>query len=255
MLDHFLLLTPLLLLPVVALLAFAGCYTPVTLVPAPLTHKQTVVNFNGPGTDSITADPLELEGGELIIAAVQWSSAISGPDMPQLSGAVFSPLSGVSAFQWNNMLVQIFTAMNPTGAAASTKLAVTATLLRPSIIKWNLCVSAYSGADPGTPVYSPLSSDVKYVGNNPHTASLGILPGDLVYAVAFAADSDGAFPGNGNSLTPGPGFTAVFPDSTNPLVESGDGSSPVTAQATNANPDLNAKGFIFAMGVRSVSQT
>jgi hypothetical protein len=95
------------------------------------------------------------------------------------------------------------------------------------------------------PLSSPQTSRLNYLGNNPQTPPISVGAGALIYAVAFAADSDGAFPGN-NPLTAGPGFTAEFPASTNPLVEDGDGTSPVTAQATNANSDPNAKGFIFA---------
>jgi hypothetical protein len=247
MLDPFLILTPILLLAIVALLGFVGCYQDVSITPSALMHVQTVVKSAPAGTKSVTADPLTLQGGELIVVAVQWSSAISGPDMPGLTGASFSPVNGGGPFAWNGMSIQIFSALNPPG---NTQLAVTASLLRNSTVSWNLCVSAYIGVDDNAPLYSPQTSNLNYVGNKPQTPPLNISTGDLAYAVAFAANSDGTFPGN-NSLTAGPGFTSEFPAITNPLVEDGNGSNPVIAQVTNSNPEPNAKGFIFAMGLKS----
>ncbi len=249
MIDWFVILTPILLLAVVALLGFVGCYQDVFVLPPLVLHVQTVVTQASAGTNQVTAGPLTLYGGELIVVAVQWSSAISGPEMPGLTGAPFSPVNGGGPFLWNNMSVQIFSAFNPAG---NTQLTVTASLPRFSTVPWNLCVSAYSGVDENTPLYSPQTSKLNYVGNNPQTPPLNIGSDDLVYAVAFAANSDGLFPGN-NSLAAGAGFTAEFPAITNPLVEDGNGSNPVVAQVTNSNPDPNAKGFIFAMGLKSAS--
>jgi hypothetical protein len=189
------------------------------------------------------------------VVAVQWSSAIAGANMAGLTGASFSPVNGGGPFVWykidmtHNMMVQIFSAMNPAG---NTQLTVTASLLQESTVPWNLCVSAYAGVDENAPLYSPQTSKLNYVGNNPQTPPINLGSGDLVYAVALAANSDGTFPGN-NPLSPGPGFTAEFPLITNPLVEDGNGSNPVVAQVTNANTDPNAKGFIFAMGLKSAA--
>ena len=249
MVDPFLILTPLLLLAIVALLGFAGCrFTPGATATG-VSNVQTVVQSAAAGTNSVTAAALSLQGGEVIIAAVQWSSGVAIPETPALSGAAFSPVAGGGPFAWDVMSVQIFSALNPAG---NTQLTVTASLPRNSNVPWNLCVSAYDGADEDAPFYSPQTSKLNYVGNNPQTPSLNIGSGDLVYAVAFAANSDGTFPGN-NSLTAGPGFTAEFPAITNPLVEDGGGSNPVVAQVTNTNSDPNAKGFIFAMGLKSAT--
>ncbi len=255
MLDLFLIFTPVLLLAIVALLGFVGCYQNVTYIPPALMHVQTAVASASANTNKVTADPLTLAGGELIVVAVQWSSAIAGANMPGLTGASFSPVNGGGPFVWypidmtHNMMIQIFSAMNPAG---NLQLTVTASLLQESTVPWNLCVSAYAGVDENAPLYSPQSSKLNYVGNNPQTPPLNLGSGDLVYAVALAANSDGTFPGN-NSLSPGPGFTAEFPPITNPLVEDGNGSNPVVAQVTNANTDPNAKGFIFAMGLKSAA--
>lgn len=251
--DVFLILTPVLLLAIVALLGFVGCYQTLTYVAPALMHVQTVVATASANTNKVTANSLTLEGGELIVVAVQWSAAITGADMVTLSGASFSQVNGGGPFVWyeidttHNMMVLIFVAMNQAGI---TQVAVTASLLQDSTVPWNLCVSAYSGVDEAEPVYSPQNSKLGYVGNNPQTPPINLSAGDLVYAVAFAANSDGTFPGN-NPLSPGPWFTPEFPAITSPLVEDGNGSNPVIAQVTNANTDPNAKGFIFAMGLKS----
>ncbi len=245
MIDGFVILTPILLLAVVALLGFAGCQFHAAAPPS-VSNVQTVVQSAAAGTKSVTAAALSLQGGELIIAAVQWSSAVALPETPALSGAAFSPVDGGGPFAWDVMSVQIFSAVNPAG---NTQLTVTALLPRNSNVAWNLCVSAYDGVDEVAPFYSPQTSPLDYAGNNPQTPALSIGSGDLVYAVAFAANSDGTFPGN-NPLTAGSGFTAEYPAVTNPLVEDGDGNSPVIAQVTNSNSDPNAKGFIFAMGLK-----
>ena len=248
MIDGFLMLTPILLLAIIALLGFVGCYQVVTLVPASLTHEKTTVKSAPAGTQTATADALTLLGGEFIVVAVQWSSAVSGPDMPSLSeaslGLIFSTFSGGGPFTWNNMSVQTFTALNP---LSNTQFKVTASLLRPSTVPWNLCVSAYAGVEASAPLFSPQTKIS--AGPNLQTPAINIASGDLIYAVAFAANSDGTFPGN--SLSAGTGFAAEFPQITNPLVEDGGGDGLVTPQATNANKDPNATGFMFAMGLKS----
>jgi hypothetical protein len=247
MIDGFVILTPILLLAIVALLGFAGCQF--HAAGSGPSNVQTVVQSAAAGTKSVTAGALSLQGGELIIAAVQWGSAVALPETPALSGAAFSPVDGGGPFAWDVMSVQIFSAVNPAG---NTQLTVTASLPRNSDVAWSLCVSAYDGVDEAAPFYSPQTSPLAYTGNNPQTPPLSIGSGDLVYAVAFAANSDGTFPGT-NTLTAGSGFTAEFPAIKNPLVEDGGGNSPVVAQVTNSNPDPNAKGFIFAMGLKVAS--
>jgi hypothetical protein len=254
MIDGFVIFTPILLLAIVALLGFVGCYQDVTVTPPTLMHVQTVVKSAPAGTQSATAKPLTLQGGELIVVAVQWSSPNATPSKPELSEAslgniLFPAVSGGGPFAWyaidsnHNMMAQIFSASNPAG---NTQFTVKASLLQQSTVPWSLCVSAYAGVNESTPLSSPQPSKLNYLGNNPQTPPISFGPGALVYAVAFAANSDGTFPGN-NSLSAGPGFTAEFPQITNPLVEDGNGASPVIAQATNTNSDPNAKGFIFAM--------
>ena len=263
MLDLFLILTPLLLLAIVALLGFTGCYTPVMLTPPPppppgVTHVKTVVNSNGANTNTITSDMLTLQGGEFIVVAVQWGSANAAPGMPQLSetsmaSIKFPGVSNGGPFVWyaldsnHSMMVQIFSASNPMG---NTQFTVKASLLQASTVPWNLCVSAYDGVNESTPLSSPQSSSLP--GDNPHTSPISFGTGALVYAVAFAADSSGLFP-SGNMLTAGAGFTPESPQPGNPLVEDGNATNPLTAQVNNSNTDPNAKGFIFAMVLNSES--
>jgi hypothetical protein len=248
MIDVFVLLTPILVLGIVALLAFVGCDLVFTInpVPLPVVHVHTTVKRGAALTDTITADPLSLEGGELIVATVQWSSPAVQPPDPVLTGLVFAPVVGGGPFPWNNMRVQTFLATNP---AQNTQLAVQVTLAGGSSVTWHLCVSAYKGFDENTPVYSPQQNGPGFIGTNPQTPTINAGNGDMVYAVAFGADSNGTFPGS-NSFTPGPGFAAEFPAITNPLVED-IVLSPVIAQATNTSQAPNPRGFIFAMGIKT----
>jgi hypothetical protein len=249
MIDAFVLLTPILVFGIVALLAFVGCDLVFSIppIPPPVAHVQTTVNRGAAGTDTITADPLSLEGGELIVVTVQWSSPAVQPPNPVLTGLVFAPVVGGGPFPWNNMRVQAFVATNP---EQNTQLAVEVTLAGGSSATWHLCVSAYKDFDENTPVYSPQQNGPGFIGTNPQAPTISGGNGDLVYAVAFGADNNGTFPGN-NFFTPGPGFAAEFPPITNPLVEDAVSNAPTAAQATNTTQALNPRGFIFAMGVKA----
>ena len=248
----FVLLTPLLLLPIIALLGFVGCNLVFPLqapVATPVQHVQTVVKSATAGASSIAADPLTLAGGELLIVTVQWRSPTVQQPPPALSGAVFSPIPGAGPFDWNGMNIQSFVATNP---ANSTSVAVQAQLAGGSIVPWNLCVTAYKGYDPDSPVYSPISSGPIFVGTDIKSPAINVGEGDKVYAVAFAADNDGTFPGS-NSLTPGANFTAEFTVVANPMVEDGGSGNPVVAEAINTASGPNPRGFIFAMGIKAQS--
>lgn len=256
MIDGFVVLTPILLLAVIALLGFVGCdrvfglqYVDPPGTPSPVNHVQTVIKSGAAGSNTITADPLSLQGGELIVATVQWGSAAVQQPTPALTGADFAPVLGGGPFAWNGMRVQTFFGTNPSNNQTVT---VEAILSGGSNVTWNLCVSAYADVDSHTPIYSPQQSGPIYVGNNPQTPAINIGDGDLVYAVALAADNGGAFPGN-NSLAAGPGFTAEFTAIANPLVEDGGKTGPVTAQATITSQGPNPKGFIFAMGIKAAT--
>jgi hypothetical protein len=247
MIDAFVLLTPILLLLIIALLGFVGCQLVFPLNPPPaVAHVQTIVKTGLPGTDTITADPLSLEGGELIAATVQWGSAAVQPPSPALTGANFAPAVGGGPFNWSGMKIQTFLATNPDN---STSVTVQAILPGGSNVAWNLCVSAYKNVDNQTPIFSPLQNGASFIGTNPQLPPINAGDGDIVYAVAFAADNDGTFPGS-NSFVAGPGFTAEFPAVVNPIVEDSGSGNLVTAQATNTSPVPNPRGFIFAMAIK-----
>ncbi len=262
MIDGFVILTPILLLAIVALIGFVGCDNILGLspVPSPVEHVQTTVKTGASGTSTITADPLTLMGGELIIVTVQWKSAAAPPSTPSLTGANFTAITvggqGTEQYFWNGLAIQSFWATNPQG---NTSLSVKAALMdgsnpSPSLSIWNLCVSAYSNVESGVAPYSPQASVATYVGLTPTTAAaINLGDGDILYAVGFAADSNGTFPGN-NPLAAGSGLTAEFPSVTNPLVEDG-GSGTISAQVTNRSNNPSAKGFILAMGIKVASQS
>jgi hypothetical protein len=248
MLDDFLFFTPMLLVPLLALLGFVGCQLVFPLNSgSPVSHVQTTVKSAPAGTDNILADPLNLEGGELIIATVQWRSPAVQQPTPSLTGASFSPVVGGGPFDWNGMRIITFIAANPDN---NQTLTVAANLAGGSNLTWHLCVSAYKDADPVNPVFSPQQNGPAFFGATPTAPPINIGERDLVYAVVLAADGDGTFPG-GNSYTAGPGFTAEFPAMTNPLVEDGASDNPVVAQATNTAQGPAPRGFIFAMGVKA----
>jgi hypothetical protein len=256
MIDWFVILTPILLLAIIALFGFVGCDRVLGLNPVspPVQHVQTTVKTGASGTNTLTADPLTLMGGELIIVTVQWKSAAAPPSTPSLSGANFTAITvggqGTEQYFWNGLAIQSFWATNPQGNTSLTVQVVLMDGSNPSnsASTWNLCVSAYSNVDSGVAPYSPQASATNYIGTTPTTAAaINLGDGDIIYAVGFAADANGTFPGN-NPLTAGSDLTAEFPSVTNPLVEDG-GSGTISAQVTNTSNNPSPKGFILAMGI------
>jgi hypothetical protein len=247
MIDAFVVLTPFLLLAVVVLLGFVGCdafYGLQHTDKGHVTHLQTVVNTKDAGTNTITSDPLTLQGGELILVTLQWRSGLAQQPDPVLSGGNFFKVPGGGPFNWNSMKIQSFFAFNATG---STSVVVEAVLMGGSNIQWHLCVSAYDVVQTDNTFYSPQQSDPAFLGTNLQVqGTINTTPGDLVYAVAFAANNDGTFPGN-TSIAAGAGFAAES-STGNPLVEDGAPASPVLAQAT-VSGDPNPRAFMFAVGI------
>lgn len=250
MIDGFVFFTPILLLGVIALFGFVGCDVVFGLHhidPSPaLTHAQTVVATQAATKDVITAAPLTLQGGELIVVTLQWRSGVIPPVQPTLTGANFANVPGGGPFNWNGMNVQSFFAFNP---KANTSLTVAASLTGGSSIQWFLCVSAYANPDLQNPVYSPQQNGSAFSGTNPQTPPIAVNSGDLVYAVIFAANNNGSFPGT-VTIAAGSGFTAESGSTVNPLIEDGNTTSPVTASATISG-DANPRAFIFAMGIKA----
>jgi hypothetical protein len=219
---------------------------------APVTHVQTVA-AGATGGKTITASALNLQGGGLIVATLQWSAA--GNPVPSFSGASLLPVSG-SPSVWNAMNVQSFYGMNTTSGQVSVGVNLSVNSTTP----WSLCASAYDFVDPAAPVYGSVAGNPNYTGLNPQAPVISANPGDLVYAVVYAADPGGPFPGS-NSLSAGSGFAAesgpinYAVSVIDPLVEDVQvmTASMVTAQATNTTANTNPRGFIIAMGIKAAN--
>ena len=240
------LLTPVLMLAIVALFGFVGCSF------SPAYGLSTVVATADKGTSSVSAT-LGLNGGELLVATVQWG----GTAVPTFTGAQFQPSAAVNngnAFSWNGMNVQVFSGINPAGKG---ELTVTAALPSPSTVSWSLSIWPYVTKAPN-PLYGAVSTTPNFQGKNIQAPPINLNKGDALYAVAFAADtpvtptSPGTFPGN-NPLSAPMAFT-TFADVNNPLLEGifASAAGQVIAQATNNTTDPNnarPRGFMVAVGV------
>jgi len=252
MIDGFVLLAPILLLAIVALLGFVGCQQLFDVSSGgnaiSVKHVQTAVKPAPAGTDTITADPLTLQGGELIIATLQWRSGSVQQPAPVLTGADFAPIPGGGPFSWNGMDVQSYFAFNAQG---NTSVSAEAVVMGGSNIQWNLCVSAYDNVDPDNPLYSPVQNGPSFVGTNPQTPAINTSQGDMVYAAVFAANNNGTFPGT-TLIAAGPSFTDESGGVTNPIVEDGNTGNTVVPQAT-VSGDPNPRAFIFAVGIKAAS--
>jgi hypothetical protein len=266
MIDWFVILTPILLLAIVALLAFVGCDQLLGLNPTSLGSNQVgyvktavyvepATPANGTSTTTLNAILSGLQGGELIVVALQWKG----------NPPTFTPnlMSAAGPYKWQLVAsvppqtisdIQIFTVLNP---ANTTQFTVQVKLN--SVAPWSLCLSAYNTVDTNAPTYSPQTVQVSTSANNPmtnlQTAQIGLSAGDALYAVGFAADADGSFPPGANNLGPGPGFTLDNSGNTNPLVEhlitSDTGSNqslPAVVMNTTGNPTANL--FVLGMGIK-----
>jgi hypothetical protein len=255
MIDGFVILTPILILASIALLGFVGCQSLFSVSPGvtAVEHVQTIVTAEPAGTDTITAGLSPLSGGELIVVTLQWRSASVQQPTPAvtLNGTSLAGIAGGGPFDWNTMQVQSFFGFNAPG---STSAAVQALVAGSSNLQWNLCVSAYNNVDRNNPTFGPQQSDPGFIGTILTAPPISTGTGDTVYAVAFAANNTGTFPGN-NSLSAGPNFTTEFPSITNPLVESGGIGSPIAATATNTAATPNPRGFILAIGIQVASSS
>jgi hypothetical protein len=240
------LLTPVLLLGIVALFAFVGCFSEPCAPPTP------AVETAGPGTSTLSTTVSNLCGGELLVATVQWGGPTQSPSLVADSGAPLNPapeVDGGNAFDWNGMKIQVFTLVN---SSQKSSVTITALLSAPSPDTWSLCVWPYPTSTPT--LYGAVKSNPNGTGTNVAAPAINVMnKGDAVYAVAYAADPGaiGKFPSN-NSLSAGPGFTAASTTVPDPLLESSyaTASGPVTATAMNTTGSSNSKAFIFAVAVR-----
>ena len=265
MIDGFVVLTPILLLAIVALLGFVGCdqllgLNQVTMSPQ-LGYVKTAVYvepatpMNGTSTTTFNAILSGLQGGELIVVALQWKGnpPTFTPNLMSAAGP-YTWQSNAGALPQTISDIQAFTAMNP---AHSAQFVIQVKLN--SVVSWSLCLSAYNTVDVNAPTYSPQIVQVSTSANNPvtnlQTAQIGLSAGDALYAVGFAADADGSFPPGANNLGPGPGFTLDNSGNTNPLVEhlitSDTGSNqslPAVVMNNTGNPTANL--FVLGMGIK-----
>jgi hypothetical protein len=271
MIDWFVILTPILLLAVVALLAFVGCdqllgLNPTTLGSNQVGYVKTAVYVepatpaNGTSTTTFNAILSGLQGGELIVATLQWKGnpPTFTPNLMSAAGS-YTWQTDTGALPQKISDIQVFTALNP---AHSVQFTVQVKLN--SVVPWSLCLSAYNTVDVNAPTYSPQTAQVSASVNNPvttlQTAQIGLSVGDALYAVSFAANGDGSFPPGANNLGTGPGFTLDNSGNTNPLVEhlitsdTGSGQSlPAVVMNTTGNPTANI--FVLGMGIRAEPQS
>jgi len=241
------LLTPVLLLAVVALFAFVGCgFSEPCAPPTP------AVETTDPGTSTLSATVSNLCGGELFVATVQWGGPTQSPSLVTDSGAALNPapeVNGGNAFDWNGMKIQVFTLVN---SSQNSSVKITAILSAPSPDTWSLSIWPYPTSTPS--LYGAVNNQ-NVTGTNIAAPAINVMnKGDAVYAVAYAADAGaitGTFPGN-NTLSPGPGFTTASTSVPDPLLESSvaAASGPVPATAINATGIGNWKAFIVAVAVK-----
>jgi hypothetical protein len=250
--NLFLILTPILVAVIVGLLGFVGCTFTHGAASVFVQHVHTTVNAAS-NAISITSDPLNLSGGELLIVTLQWNALQAGTQPPSFTGASLQALNGGGPFDWSGQKIQSFLGFNAPNNPAVT---VTVTFAQMSPGTSTLCVSAYSAVDTANPVYSPVASDPAFIGATPTAPSLNANYGDMVHAVGFAADNNGKFPGT-STIAPGTAFTAENPGPTNnPLVEDKSISSTqdlVQASVTITAQGVNPRGFVVAMGIKVTS--
>jgi hypothetical protein len=236
------LLAPVFLLAIVALFGFIGC----SFAPLPGAGPTPVVEIAAANSATLSATLMNLSGGELLVATLQWG----GGGTPNFtSGGVFQPVSNGGPFKWNGMDIQVFSAINATQGSST----ITVNLSKPSPVQWSLCICPYA-TKALNPLYGAVNNGATFTGAVIKAPPITLNPGDSIYAVAFAADGGGVvgnFPGKNSLSVPGPFFTPGSSDVTNPLLEIGrvgsDGGA-VAAEATNSNTS-NPRGFIFAVGV------
>jgi hypothetical protein len=254
------LLTPVLLLAIVALFAFVGCsFTPGE---AGYQSFNPVVQIAAAGNPTVKA-LLDVEGASLLVATVQWG----GKGAPQFSAQVgsgapeechfkaASEVNNGNPYNWNGMNIQVFTGQVP---AKVDVLVVTVTLPDPSPVDWSICIWPYATAS--QKLYGAVSSSPNFASKTITTqAPVHMNGGDVLYAVAFAADtpssagSPGAFPGNNTLSAPaGWGFATASDRDKNPLLIGFGptvGPGELKPVAVNATSDTNPLGFILAFGV------
>ncbi len=249
MIDGFVILTPLLLLAVIALLGFVGCdpLLGLNLVYPGVGYVNTAVFVEPANTNTVTAVLSGLSGGELIVIALQWSG--NAPTLPPNLTSAAGPYTWelqTTAQPKKISAIQVFTAMNPDKSAQFT---VTVTLS--SVVPWSVCLTAFNTVDANAPTYSPQMVQASTSANSPaQTNAIGLGGSDALYAIGIAADGNGNILSTQGNLAPGPGFTSDYPGTTNVLVEHllNGGNQSVPAVVNNTQ-NSKANLFVFGMGI------
>jgi hypothetical protein len=255
MIDGFVILTPLLLLAVIALLGFVGCdqFLGLTQAYEGVSYVNTAVFVEPATTNTVTAVLSGLSGGELIVITLQWSGPVPTlpPNLTSAAGPYTWELQTTAASK-KISAIQVLTAMNPDNSAQFT---VTVTLS--SVVPWSICLTAFSTVYANAPTYSPQTVQASTSANSPaQTNAIGLGESDALYAIGIAADASGNILSAQGNLAPGSGFTSDYPGTTNVLIEhlfpNGDQSLPaVVNNPQNARANL----FVFGMGIKAPPQS
>ncbi len=274
MIDWFVILTPILLLAIVALLGFVGCdavfgIQPTGLLPPYLevgyvnatVYVETATGNNGADTTSVDATLTGLQGGELIVVTLQWEGnpATLTPNLPPVADA-YPWVLETTAPPKTISRIQVFTAMNPAHAAQ-----FTVTVQLNSAVPWSVCLSAFNNVNLNAPTASPLTQVATGYVSSLQTSAIGLSAGDALYAFGLVADGNGNFPSGANNLAQGSGFTlddpGFAPPSSGdpaPLIEhrvtdnfGSDQSLPAVIVNNTGNPNL----FLFGMAIKAADES
>lgn len=272
MIDWFVILTPVLLLAVIALLSFVGCDSvfgihSTGLAPANLeagyvntaVYVEPATSNGGADKTTFPATLTGLQGGELIVLALQWDG----------NPPTFTPglTPAAAAYRWQITTTappktitsfQVFTAINP---AAQNQFTVQVQLN--SVKAWSISLSAFNNVDVNSPTSSPqtITSSPNTPVSSLQTAPISVAAGDALYGFGLAADGNGNFPSGNNNLGLGPGFTLDDPSLTQgnpgdptPLVEhlttdnfGKSQSLPAVVVNNTGNPNL----LVFGMAINA----
>ena len=241
--DPFLLLlTPIVLLAIVALFAFVGC-----------SFRPSSASFNiataAAGTSTITLHLTNTGGGELLVVTVQWG----GAGKPAFTPNILQSVPNGGPFNWNGMQVQTFSVVNPqNNPNLVVELQDNSGQPVASPVQWNALFAAFQSSD-GSPFFGGVATSPALTGATFSSQPVPVDTGQSVYAVAFAADGGvvtGAFPGS-NTLTVSTTLGAISTGS-NPIlfVEDFQSAGQFTLQVSNSNTGPNPKGFAFVVGIK-----
>jgi hypothetical protein len=249
MLHWFAILTPILLLGVIALLGFVGCdrvfgLYPV-LPPSPATNigqNQIVAGNTANGTAQATLSLTEQ--ANLIVVTVVWPSGAGTLASLIVPGGTFQTIRTDS---WSGYNVQTsYASAVPAGSAITVQAALSA---GSSPSPWYLCVAVYNGAEQTNPTYSASSLSSVNTGTIAPIAFSAQEDGDVIYSIAIAQTSGGSFGAFTGQLAPGATFIAeqslgflLIQDQQ----VSAAGSVSVTADATGTN---TGRWYLLAMGI------